>query len=35
MDKILDKQSFKSKVIGLYGGDENTKDHAEPANVDR
>ena len=30
MDKIWDRNPSKSEVIGRCGGDEKTKDHAEP-----
>ena len=32
MDKIWDS---KSEVIGHYGGDEKTNDHADPTKVER
>ena len=35
MDKIWDRNSSKSEVIGRYGGDEKSNDHAEPTKVER
>jgi len=35
MDKIWDRNPWKSKVIGRCVGDEKTNDHAEPTKVKR
>ena len=35
MDKILDRKSSKSDVIGCCGGDENSNGNVEPTKVER
>ena len=35
MDKICDRNPSKYEVNGRCGGDEKTKDHAEPTKVER
>ena len=35
MDKIWDRNLSKLEVIGRYGGDEKTNDHAELTKVNR
>ena len=30
MDKIWDRNPLKSEIIGSWGGDKKTNDHAEP-----
>ena len=34
MDKIWDRNTSKSDVIGRCGGDEKINDHAEPTKVE-
>ena len=35
MDKVWDRKSLKSEVIGRCGGDEKSNNHAEPTKVER
>ena len=35
MDKICDRNHWKSEVIGRCGGDEKQNDHAEPTKAER